>query len=156
VDDLSGDLADAQDPKTEAVHDIVNGLLDGGDNTTLTYDDTNDILTIDTSGMSEEQVEDTVASLITGDSNISVNYDDANDNLALGLSGPITGVQIGTSSNPVEGYFSSANIDDELTVGRTIDAGTSITVSRDESMIVAGDHTTDGVLTVDGVMEVIQ
>jgi len=44
---LSGVLADAQTPQTEAVQDIVDALLAAGNAVNLTYDDANDTLTID-------------------------------------------------------------------------------------------------------------
>lgn len=94
----------------EQVQDIVAALLSEQGNISLNYDDANDQLTIDTSALNEEQVEDAVAALITGDSNVGVAYDDGNGQLTLSLSGPVTGVQIGSESNPVDGYFSSANI----------------------------------------------
>jgi len=85
VSGLSGVLADAQTPQTEAVEDIINGLLAGGTNITLSYDDANDILTIDTTALNQEEVEDTVAGLVTAGTAITVNYDDANDALSIGV-----------------------------------------------------------------------
>jgi hypothetical protein len=46
VEGLSGDLADPQDPKQEAVEDFVDALLSAGNAVDLTYDDANDTLTI--------------------------------------------------------------------------------------------------------------
>lgn len=46
VTGLSGDLADPQDPKQEAVDDFVNALLAAGNAINLTYDDANDTLTV--------------------------------------------------------------------------------------------------------------
>lgn len=85
VSGLSGVLADAQTPQTEAVEDIINGLLTGGTNITLSYDDANDILTIDTTALNQEEVEDTVAGLVTAGTAITVNYDDVNDALSIGV-----------------------------------------------------------------------
>ncbi|AFH21827.1 hypothetical protein OSG_eHP10_00085 [environmental Halophage eHP-10] len=47
VEGLSGDLADPQDPKQEAVEDFVDALLAAGNAVSLTYDDANDTLTVD-------------------------------------------------------------------------------------------------------------
>lgn len=46
VTGLSGDLADPQDPKQEAVEDFVGALLTAGNAVNLTYDDTAGTLTI--------------------------------------------------------------------------------------------------------------
>jgi len=73
VSGLSGVLADAQTPQTEAVEDIINGVLAAGTNITLSYDDENDILTIDTTALNQEEVEDTVAGLVTAGTAITVN-----------------------------------------------------------------------------------
>jgi len=53
--------------------------------TPLSYDDANDILTIDTTALNQEEVEDTVAGLVTAGTAITVNYDDANDALSIGV-----------------------------------------------------------------------
>jgi hypothetical protein len=87
VDGLPGDLADAQDPKQEEVQDIVAALLSAGSNTTLTYDDSNDTLTIDTSASrTDEEIEDVVGALITSTSNTTITYDDPNDQITVDLS----------------------------------------------------------------------
>lgn len=85
VTGLSGVLADAQTPQTEAVQDIANGLLSGGTNISLSYDDANDVLTVDTSALNQEEVEDAVGALVTAGNAITINYDDANDALAIGV-----------------------------------------------------------------------
>lgn len=74
----------------ENVEDTVNGLLSGGTNISLTYDDANDTLTVDTSALNEEEVEDAVAALITTDAGLTFNYDDANDTITLGLAAHAT------------------------------------------------------------------
>lgn len=84
VTGLSGDLADAQDPKQEAVEDFVGALIAGGTNVTATYDDGAGTLTIDTSALNEEEVEDTVAALIGTSGVVTFNYDDVNDAITLG------------------------------------------------------------------------
>jgi len=85
VGGLSGVLADAQTPQTEAVQDIVGGLIQANGNISVTYDDGNDTLTIDTSALNEEEVEDAVAALVTAGNAITVNYDDANDSLSIAV-----------------------------------------------------------------------
>jgi len=80
----TGELADLSDTQSdEEVQDLVNALLAGGSNITLTYDDANDTLTIDTSALNEEEVEDAVSTLLTGGTGISLTYDDANDTLTI-------------------------------------------------------------------------
>ena len=88
VEGLSGVLSDPQPPIEEAVDDFVNNLLVGGTNITTSYDDANDTLTIDTTGLNEEEVEDTVAALITGGSQVTVSYDDANSTLTISIDAP--------------------------------------------------------------------
>jgi len=85
VSGLSGVLADAQTPQTEAVQDIVGALVTGGTNVTVTYDDVGDVLTVDTSALNEEEVEDAVGALVTAGNAITVNYDDAADTLSIGV-----------------------------------------------------------------------
>jgi len=85
VSGLSGVLADAQTPQTEAVQDIVGALVTGGTNVTVTYDDANDVLTVGTSGLNTEEVEDAVGALVTAGNAITVNYDDGNDTLSIGV-----------------------------------------------------------------------
>lgn len=85
VSGLSGVLADAQTPQTEAVQDIVGALLAANGNISVTYDDAGDVLTIDTSALNTEEVEDAVAALVTAGNAITVNYDDANDALSIGV-----------------------------------------------------------------------
>lgn len=85
VDGLSGVLADAQTPETEAVQDIVGALIQAGGNISVTYDDAGGTLTVDTSALNEEEVEDAVAALVTAGNAITVNYDDANDVLSIAV-----------------------------------------------------------------------
>jgi hypothetical protein len=85
VSGLSGVLSDAQTPQTEAVEDIVDGLLQASGNIALSYDDGNNTLTIDTSALNTEEVEDAVAALVTAGNAITVNYDDGNDSLSIAV-----------------------------------------------------------------------
>ncbi|MDS0279993.1 hypothetical protein NDI85_19600 [Halomicroarcula sp. S1AR25-4] len=93
----------------EAIEDWVAGLLSGQGNISLTYDDANDQLLVDTSALNEEQVEDAVAGLVSSSGNLAWSYDDANNTLTVSLSGPIEGVQIGTSANRSPAYFNTAD-----------------------------------------------
>jgi len=88
VEGLSGVLSDPQPPIEEDVDDFVDNLLVGGTNITTSYDDANDTLTIDTSGLNEEEVEDAVAALIEGGSQVTVSYDDANNTLTISIDAP--------------------------------------------------------------------
>jgi hypothetical protein len=84
--DSSTDLGGSYDD--EAAQDAVADLITGGANVSVTYDDTNNTLTVDTSALDEEEVEDTVSTLLTGGTSVSLNYDDANDTLTIdGFSG---------------------------------------------------------------------
>lgn len=96
----------------EQVDDWVNNLLETatGSNLSLTYDDTNNTLTADTSALNEEEVEDAVAAMVTAGNGLTVSYDDTNDTLTIDVSSPLTGVQIGTSASPAPGsHFNSVN-----------------------------------------------
>lgn len=87
----TGALADISDIRTdEEVEDVVAALIQANGNLSANYDDANDLLKLDTSGLNTEEVEDAVASLITTDSNLSVSYDDANDTLTVSLADSIS------------------------------------------------------------------
>jgi hypothetical protein len=75
---------------TEEVEDIIGSLVVGSGDVNVTYDDTNDQLSIDVSTLTNEEVQDTVASLVTSDSNLSWSYDDTNDTLTVSLSDSIS------------------------------------------------------------------
>jgi len=85
VSGLSGVLADAQTPQTEAVQDIVGALVTGAGNVTVTYDDVGNVLTVDTSALNTEEVEDAVGALVTAGNAITVNYDDGANTLSVGV-----------------------------------------------------------------------
>lgn len=67
----------------EWVEDIVNNLVSGSGKISVTYDDANNTLTLDTSTLTEEEVRDTAASFITGGQFVSVSHDDANNSLQI-------------------------------------------------------------------------
>ena len=120
VSGLSGVLADAQTPQTEAVEDIVDGLLTGGTNVSLTYDDAGNVLTIDTSALNTEEVEDAVAALVTAGNAITVNYDDANDALSIAVDESALSFYDGTNlTAPVD----NGSVKTEDTQTKTIGGG---------------------------------
>jgi len=129
----------------EKVQDTVDALLTASGNISLTYDDGNDTLTVDTSALNTEETEDAVASLVASSSNLSWNYDDGNDTLTISLSGPITGKQIGTSSNRNKGFFSTVNTDEiRLATGQAIEDGSGterLRVNAGETALLADDGT---------------
>jgi hypothetical protein len=93
VDGISVDTLNADsfaNNATESVQDIVGGLITGQNDANVTYDDTNDQLSIDVSTLTSEEVEDTVASFVKSDSNLSWSYDDTNDTLTVSLSDSIS------------------------------------------------------------------
>lgn len=94
----------------EQIEDWVNSLLSASGNISLSYNDSNDNLGIDTSALNTEETQDAVNQLVASGTNLDWTYDDANDTLTIALSGPITGVQIGTSSNRSDGYFSTVDL----------------------------------------------
>lgn len=70
----------------EEAQDAVNALLTGGSNISLTYDDANNGLTIDTSALNAEEVDDRVNALLTAGTHLSASYDDTNNTLTLDVS----------------------------------------------------------------------
>lgn len=83
VTGLAGDLADAQDPKQEAVEDFVDALLAAGASITLTYDDAAGTLTVavDETSLDHDALTGFVASEHVDHSGVSVT---AGDGLAGG------------------------------------------------------------------------
>ena len=135
--DNIADVSKGDHRTDEQIEDLVAALLTAQGNISITQDDANDQILVDTSALNQEEVEDTVASLVAADTNLAWNYDDANDILTVSLSGPITGVQIGTDANRQPGYFSSvtteqAKIDSKLITVRN-DAELSDALSQAES-----------------------
>jgi len=124
VSGLSGVLADAQTPQTEAVQDIVGALIQANGNITTTYDDANDTLTIDTTALNEEEVEDAVAALVTAGNAITVNYDDANDALSIAVDESALSFYDGTNL--------TANVDNESV--STVDLRSEAETPRDETI----------------------
>lgn len=104
------DANDAINVVREDVEDWIGALVSGQGNVSVTYDDGNDALLVDTAALNQEEVEDAVSGLLSAGDNLSWNYDDANDVLTVSLSGPITGVQIGTSTNREDAYLDNADV----------------------------------------------
>ncbi|WP_135302642.1 hypothetical protein [Haloarcula amylovorans] len=69
----------------EEVEDVVDALLAGGDKVSVSYDDANDALTIDTSALDAEEVRDEVGSLLVGGDGITATVDDAGDSVTIAL-----------------------------------------------------------------------
>ncbi len=146
VRDLAGGMAgtalqhdDANDSINvvrEDVEDWIGSLVSGQGNISVTYDDGNDALLVDTSGLNQEEVKDAVAGLLSAGDNLSWNYDDSNDVLTVSLSGPITGVQLGTSTDRLDAYLGSADVE-SLSVGQLTRDGKSI--DRSEKLIETWD-----------------
>jgi len=92
VQGLSGLLADPQTPNTEDVQDIVGAFTEAatGSNISVSYDDANDTLTIDTTALNPEETRDTVNDLLVGGTNTSLTYDDPNDTLTIDVDAPTT------------------------------------------------------------------
>jgi len=66
----------------EAIADKIGGIIQGSGSTTVTYDDTNDTITISSTGKTEEEIQDIIGgALVTNGTHtgLSVAYDDAGD-----------------------------------------------------------------------------
>jgi len=120
---------------TESIQDIVGGLIVGQNDANVTYDDTNDQLSVDVSTLTNEQVEDTVASLVSSDSNLSWSYDDVNNTLTISLANSISVNTLEATaelSNPM--YPTLAD------VPTTLPEGTQVYVA-DENQLYVEDGT---------------
>jgi hypothetical protein len=84
------DRADTLVDFDEKTEDTVAAILQEGDKVSITHDDANDTLTVDTSALDTEEVGDAVASLVAANSNLSWSYDDPNDTLTVSLSDSIS------------------------------------------------------------------
>jgi len=129
VSNLSGVLADAQTPQTEAVQDIVGALVTGGTNVTVTYDDANDVLTVDTSALNTEEVEDAVGALVTAGNAITVNYDDGANTLSIGVNESALSFYDGTNlTAPVDNQSVSTE-DETIKNSQTVEEGAFIGIN---------------------------
>ena len=86
VEGLSGDLADAQDPKDDVTRDIVEAFLDGGTNVTVSRDA--DTLTIDTSALNDQEVADKIDAVVEGGSQTTVTYDSETQTATITIDAP--------------------------------------------------------------------
>ena len=119
----------------EKIEDIVGGLIVGQNDANVTYDDTNDQLSIDVSTLTNEEVQDTVASFVASDSNLSWSYDDANDVLTVSLSDSISVNSINATNkigNPTYTTLSDVPVN--------LPEGTQVYV-KDENSIYVEDGT---------------
>jgi hypothetical protein len=102
---------------SESVDDRVAALLVAGTNTTLTYNDTANTLTIAAS-IPNETIDDRVAALLLAGSNISLTYDDTANTLTIASTatssgGGATGIRYTlntTAGTPAAGEIRSANL----------------------------------------------
>lgn len=62
----------------EAIADKIGGIIQGSGSTTVTYDDTNDTITISSTGKTTEEIQDIVGGMMSGntESGITVAYED--------------------------------------------------------------------------------
>jgi len=83
----------------ENAQDAVGNIMSGSTDTSVTYDDVNDTITVSLTGLSQfdtgnlsegtnlyytnERVDDRVNNLLVGGSNVTLTYDDANDTLTI-------------------------------------------------------------------------
>jgi hypothetical protein len=74
----------------EEAQDAVAAILNGSGNVSISYNDSANTLSVDTSALDTEEVQDTVSSLVASDSNLSWSYDDGNNTLTISLAGSIS------------------------------------------------------------------
>ena len=86
VEGLTGDLADAQDPKAEVTRDIVDAFLDAGTNVTVSRDA--DTLTIDTTALNDQEVADKIGAVVEGGSQTTVTYDSGTQTATITIDAP--------------------------------------------------------------------
>lgn len=109
---------------TEAVQDVVGGMVVAGDNTTVTYDDAAGTVTIDAAGgLTTEEIQDIIGSTVVAGDNTTVTYDDG--------AGTVT-------VSAAAGGLDTEAVQD--VVGAMITAGTGTTVTYDDG---AGTVTID-------------
>jgi len=134
----------------EAIADKIGGIIQGSGSTTVTYDDTNDTITISSTGKTEEEIQDIVgAQLVTNGShtNITASYDDAGDG-AVDLSISDTVIRGKISAGGDLSYDNSTGVvsftertDSE--VQGLITAGTGVSVSSGQVSIGQAVGTSD-------------
>jgi hypothetical protein len=133
---VSGGTLKATDTDTqlsdEDVQDLVAGLLSGSGATSVSYDDSNDSVTVESTDtntqLSGEQVEDIVAELVEGSGATSVSYDDTNGTLTV-------------DSTDTDTQLSDEEVQD--VVADFVLAGNNVAVSYDDSGNVLSVSSTD-------------
>jgi len=102
----------------EEVQDIVGSLLVGGTGTTLTYDDSNDSLTIDgATQYTDENAHDAIAALLVGGNGISLTYDDAGDSLTVDI--PANSIQTDEIDESISPTWSGSHTFEEAVQQQT-------------------------------------
>ena len=149
------DLADSLTNFDEKAQDAVGTIISGSGGTTVTYDDANNSITVDSTSLTEEQVQDIVASLVSSDSNLSWSYDDPNDTLTISLADSISVATLEAADLGIVGGSNGSTLDlldavdlpgiAEITTQNTEDVSTSATA------IIDSDHGGVGFLLVQGV-----
>jgi len=135
------DLADSLTNFDEKAQDAVGEIISGSGGTTVTYDDANNSITVDSTFLTEEQVQDIVASLVSSNSNLSWSYDDANDTLTISLADSISVSSLEATNTLTDPSGTShtgqlANQTDAL--GFPYDIQQTIAVPQNRSVIVEG------------------
>lgn len=102
----------------EAIADKIGGILQGSGSTTVTYDDTNDTITISSTGKTTEEIQDIVGGMMTGntEAGITVAYEDGDGTVdfTVSLSSFDTDALSEGSSNL---YYTDARADGRVTAG---------------------------------------
>jgi len=139
----------------EAIADKIGGIIQGSGSTTVTYDDTNDTITISSTGKTEEEIQDIVgAQLVTNGShtNITASYDDAGDGAVdLSITDAAIRGKISVTDSGGDGSLAYDNSTGVLTytgpsaseVQAHITAGTGVGISSGEVSIGQAVGTSD-------------
>jgi len=146
----TGELADSADLHArytdEEAEDAVAAILQGGDKVSVSYDDANETLDVDTSALDTEEVEDAVASLVAADSNLSWSYDDSGDTLTISLADSIS---VGT----LEATTTQSELVATPRVNRTLSSN-DLDVSDASYILVSGEGgSADTLQTISGAVE---
>jgi hypothetical protein len=121
----------------EEVQDEIAATVAAAGNISVSYDDPNDTLTIDTSALNEEEVEDAVSALLQVGANLTLNYDDPNDTLTIGLDTHAATHESGGSDtvnhDNLTGFVADEHVDHSttnITAGNGLVGGGDLTQSR--------------------------
>ena len=106
----------------EAIADKIGGIIQGSGSTTVTYDDTNDTITISSTGKTTEEIQDIVGGMMSGntESGITVAYEDGDGTVdfTVSLSSFDTDALSEGSSNL---YYTDARADARIAAADTDD-----------------------------------